>query len=232
MVAVLTQIVRPLDKRNLAVLIGAFNRVAGIECNPEQIIADAEASGHSYLASWCSAAAAKSVLLAFVGELVGAGANFRTVITKLIEALGGGVAGDETEIDFAEDRTAWIELTNDINRNVGRQLPLDQFLQELQLRSKEPSPKHGTVTLMTVHGAKGREFECVYLVGLAEDVLPSFQSQQKGDKSPEMEEERRNCFVAITRAKECLILSRANRYRGWQKVPSRFLVEMGLARAA
>ena len=174
----------------------------------------------------------KSVLLTFVGELVGADANFRPIITRLIEALGGGVAGDETEIDFAEDRTAWIELLNDINRNVGRQLPLDQFLQELQLRSKEPSPKPGTVTLTTVHGAKGREFDCVYLVGLAEDVLPSFQSKQKGDKSPEMEEERRNCFVAITRTKECLILSRADRYRGWQKLPSRFLVEMGLARAA
>ena len=236
MVAILTQLVRPLDRRNFAVLIGAFNRIAGIECNPEQIIADAEASGHSYLASWCSAAAAalphspKAVLLVLVGELVGAGTNFKLVITKLIEALGKGGAGDETEIDFAEDRTAWIELSNDMDRNVGRQLPLDQFLQELQLRSKEPSPKPGTVTLMTVHGAKGREFDCVYLAGLAEDVLPSFQSKQRGDKSPEMEEERRNCFVAITRAKECLILSRAERYRGWQKLPSRFLVEMGLAR--
>jgi DNA helicase-2/ATP-dependent DNA helicase PcrA len=126
----------------------------------------------------------------------------------------------------------WNELSNDINRTVGRQLPLDQLLQELQLRSKEPTPNPGTVALITVHGAKGREFDCVYLVGLAEDVLPSFQSKQKGDKSPEMEEERRNCFVAITRAMECLILSRAERYRGWQKEPSRFLVEMGLARAA
>jgi DNA helicase-2/ATP-dependent DNA helicase PcrA len=59
--------------------------------------------------------------------------------------------------------------------------------------------------------------------------MPSYHSRQKGDQSPEMEEERRNCFVAITRAKECLILSRAARYRGWRKAPSRFLVEMGLA---
>ncbi|MCC6715784.1 MAG: ATP-dependent helicase [Gammaproteobacteria bacterium] len=84
---------------------------------------------------------------------------------------------------------------------------------------------------MTVHGAKGREFDFVYVIGLAEDTMPSYQSRQKGDSSPEMEEERRNCFVAITRAKESLILSRANSYRGYPKQPSRFLVEMGFVQA-
>jgi DNA helicase-2/ATP-dependent DNA helicase PcrA len=82
---------------------------------------------------------------------------------------------------------------------------------------------------MTIHGAKGREFDLVYVIGLAEDVMPSFQSRKKGDTSPEMEEERRNCFVAITRAKEGLVLSRAEQYRGWKKSPSRFLIEMELA---
>jgi DNA helicase-2/ATP-dependent DNA helicase PcrA len=81
---------------------------------------------------------------------------------------------------------------------------------------------------MTIHGAKGKEFKHVYLIGLVEDELPSFQSKQKGDSSPEMEEERRNCFVAITRAIETLTLSYAQRYRGWPKEPSRFLFEMGL----
>jgi len=52
--------------------------------------------------------------------------------------------------------------------------------------------------------------------------------KQKGDKSPELEEERRNCFVAITRTIRTLTLSYAERYRGWQKQPSRFLYEMGL----
>ena len=86
------------------------------------------------------------------------------------------------------------------------------------------------LTLMTIHGAKGKEFD--FVIGLAEDIMPSFQSLKKGDTSPEMEEERRNCFVAITRAKECLILSHAEQYRGWRKRPSRFLVEMGFATEA
>jgi DNA helicase-2/ATP-dependent DNA helicase PcrA len=70
---------------------------------------------------------------------------------------------------------------------------------------------------MTIHGAKGREFDFVYVIGLAEDIMPSFQSKKKGDESPEMEEERRNCFVAITRTKECLVLSRARSYRAGSK---------------
>ena len=82
---------------------------------------------------------------------------------------------------------------------------------------------------MTIHAAKGREFDFVYVIGLAQDIMPSFQSKKKGDQSPEMEEERRNCFVAITRTRECLVLSRAESYRGWSKEPSRFLNEMQLA---
>jgi DNA helicase-2/ATP-dependent DNA helicase PcrA len=65
-------------------------------------------------------------------------------------------------------------------------------------------------------------------VGLAEDELPSFQSIKKGDESREMQEERRNCFVAITRAQDTLTLTYAGKYFGWPKKPSRFLREMEL----
>jgi DNA helicase-2/ATP-dependent DNA helicase PcrA len=152
-------------------------------------------------------------------------------VEKILAEFAVLLKDPDAESDLAEDMAAWKELTRDIYGHIGKNAPLDQFLQELQLRSKEPSPKADTVTLMTVHGAKGKEFDFVYVIGLAEDVMPSFQSRQKGDSSPEMEEERRNCFVAITRTKECLVLSRATSYRGWTKAPSRFLLEMGLLAA-
>jgi DNA helicase-2/ATP-dependent DNA helicase PcrA len=81
---------------------------------------------------------------------------------------------------------------------------------------------------MTIHAAKGTEANYVYLIGMAEDNIRSFQGIKKGDDSPEMEDERRNCFVAITRTKEELTLSTASSYRGWSKQPSRFLKEMAL----
>ena len=52
-------------------------------------------------------------------------------------------------------------------------------------------------------------------------------SVEKGSGGAVLEEERRGCFVAVTRARKHPILSRALRYRGWSKAPSRFLVEMG-----
>jgi DNA helicase II / ATP-dependent DNA helicase PcrA len=213
MVAVLTQAVRPLDQRNFAVLVDAFNRIAGLECSSEEIVAEAEASGRSYFASWlgvvvelCKEGSIKA-LVDLAGRLSTPIVDYKAIVTNLIEEFRKVTADGEGQIDLEEDATAWRELAGDIARNVGRNIGLDQFLQELQLRSKEPSPKPQTVTLMTVHAAKGREFDYVYLIGLAEDVLPSYQARQKGDQSPEMEEERRNCFVAITRAKECLVLS-------------------------
>ena len=95
------------------------------------------------------------------------------------------------------------------------------------MRSKEPVPVPGTVSLATIHGAKGLEFDTVYLIGMAEEILPSWHSLRKQNGSAALEEERRGCFVAITRTKRRLILSRARQYKGWPKQPSRFLEEMG-----
>ena len=129
---------------------------------------------------------------------------------------------------LGEEKVVWESLLQEITGLLGSEVSLEAFLQELQMRSKEPTPAPGAVVLLTIHGAKGKEFDHVYLAGVVEDELPSFQSKKRGDKSPEMEEERRNCFVAITRARQSLTISFAEHYRGWPKEPSRFLFEMGL----
>ncbi len=230
LVACLVQTARPLDRRNMTVLIDAFNRFAGIQVDVSQVLSDAEASGAAYLRVWAESAKREvadpeqSKLINAAGQLEATSA--KKIADEMIAEFGGRTS--ENDPDLSEDLAAWREISSDIGKHFGRNITLDEFLQQLQLRSKDPSPGANTVTLMTVHGAKGREFDFVYLIGLAEDILPSYQSRQKGDGSPEMEEERRNCFVAITRAKEALVLSRANSYRGWTKQPSRFLVEMGL----
>ncbi len=238
LVACLTQVLRPLDKRNISILIEAFNRIAEIDVAVAQVNADAEATGESYFNVWLQSAARKTgnspgeIFRKLMERLALDPSAAKQTIENVIGEFELSLTDHHTDPDLSEDLRAWREISRDIARHFGQNIPLDQFLQQLQLRSKEPSPQPGTVTLMTVHGAKGREFDIVYVIGLAEDIMPSYQSRQKGDDSPEMEEERRNCFVAITRAKECLILSRADQYRGWQKQPSRFLVEMDLAQSA
>ena len=152
-----------------------------------------------------------------------------------IVVLDGWLTDDAPDDDepagfsaLRNDRAAWHALSAEVGRAIGVPSDPERFLQELDLRSKEPPVSPNTVPVMTIHGSKGNEFDHVYLAGLAEDVLPSFQSREKGDRSPEFEEERRNCYVAVTRCQQTLTLSYAERYSGWAKAPSRFLREMGL----
>lgn len=233
LVGCLRQVSRPLDKRIFAALVDSFNRASGQNILVGQVLADSEASGQGYAKTWQDMVRTlkllerPSRLFGFAIQIFEIPSKAKAIVDEAIAILECLEEGGETNVDLLEDIGVWRQLSREIGRHLGSGAPLEQFLQELQLRSKEPAPAAGSVTLMTVHAAKGREFDTVYLIGLAEDILPAFQSCQKGDLSPEMEEERRNCFVAITRAKECLILSRARKYRGWAKKPSRFLVEMG-----
>ncbi|TPI29248.1 ATP-dependent helicase [Mesorhizobium sp. B3-1-9] len=231
LVAVLSQLAHPLDRRNFGVLVEAFNRMTDTSTAVAQLLADAETSGRSYLDTWLLNVGADQPLgqlLSALRDTIGGSKSVRQFIDQATAIFEETSKAFDRATDLAEDVKAWKSLSSDIGRHIGRNAPLDQFLQELQLRSKEPAPKSGSVTLMTIHSAKGREFDNVFVVGLAEDVMPSYLSRQKGDTSPEMEEERRSCFVAITRTKESLVLSWADYYNGWAKAPSRFLVEMEL----
>ena len=107
---------------------------------------------------------------------------------------------------------------------------LSDFLQEVSLMTgtdNSQAAEGGAVTLMTVHLAKGLEFNAVFVTGLEEGLFPINR-----DDSDEMEEERRLCYVAMTRAREKLFMTYAQRRRTYGKmyenVPSRFLFECGL----
>ncbi len=129
---------------------------------------------------------------------------------------------------YREETNTWHQLVNEISTQHGKQkVTLNLFLQELDLRSKSPLPPKDAIPCLTIHASKGMEFDHVYLIGMVEDQLPSWAALKKGGDSREMQEERRNCFVAITRAQETLTLTYSSRTLGWQKEPSRFLYEMG-----
>ena len=234
LVALLQQSLRPQDKLNMMILVESFNRLSNTSLQADQVVTEADVIGIGYLAHWHTTARGLQLdptnasLLQIAGALVGSAASFREVTKKLIVEFEKGIAANQIESDLSEDHAAWREMQREISNSVGKDISLDQFLQELQLRSKEPTPTSATVRLMTIHGSKGREFDFVFVIGLAEEIMPSYQSLKKGENSAELEEERRNCFVAITRTKECLVLTRANTYKGYSKSPSRFLSEMGL----
>ena len=111
-------------------------------------------------------------------------------------------------------------------RREGARSDLRSYLNRLSLdtREEEDGPSPARVTLLTLHGAKGLEFRTVFLVGMEEGFLPHGGMQGEPQN---LEEERRLCYVGITRARQELILTRAvSRFRRGREVPrtpSRFL---------
>ena len=109
-------------------------------------------------------------------------------------------------------------------------IQIDEWLQNIALLTdmdNEKPEEFNKVTLMTVHSAKGLEFEYVYIAGLEENLFPSLMSLG----SPEgLEEERRLFYVALTRAKRAAVLSFAESRFKWGEMtfsrPSRFLGEI------
>lgn len=108
-------------------------------------------------------------------------------------------------------------------------ISLDDFLSEISLVSdvEEYKNNDNVVTLMTVHSSKGLEFEYVFVIGLEEGIFPHTNSLMDNDG---LEEERRLCYVAITRAKKQLWLINARRRTIYgmdsNNPPSRFIAEI------
>jgi len=105
---------------------------------------------------------------------------------------------------------------------------LTKFLEELSLRTTaEEQPHVPSVKLMTLHNSKGLEFDVVFLVGLEEDLFPHINTK---DDAKAIEEERRLCYVGMTRAKRHLYLCSTTYRFMWGTArfmrPSRFLKEI------
>ena len=228
LVACLKQIDRPLDRRNMAVLVEAFGRFAPSPLDWDGLVSRSESDGLTPFRVWTDAVreAGMPRPVAEVVDVIADLSAGNVKLTAAIERILGHFDDNDPDDDLKDDLNAWRRIQREI-RDAQGFATLDRFLQELQLRSKEPAPAPGTVSLTTIHGAKGQEFETVYLIGMAEEILPSWHSLKKGSGSAALEEERRGCFVAVTRTGKRLILSRARHYRGWRKEPSRFLEEMG-----
>ena len=109
-------------------------------------------------------------------------------------------------------------------------LTLPDYLEEVALMSSaDTSSDTEKVTLMTIHAAKGLEFPVVFMVGMEEGIFPHSRVYEAGPS--ELEEERRLCYVGMTRARQELHLSYASSrlqfgQRGYN-APSRFLSDMG-----
>ena len=161
----------------------------------------------------------------------------------------GGAATTAELLKFLIDRTGYIkilededtpeaysrienlrELVNAAMDSRDRGETLDQFLDHAALVSDaDQYDERAQITLMTLHAAKGLEFPLVVLAGMEEGLFPNARTLIEPDA---IEEERRLCYVGMTRAMDTLVLTRAVYRRRWgtdlpeASVPSRFLEEV------
>jgi len=224
--------IRPHDKQRLRHLTVEANRFASaLSLNPDDLMAEAEASRESHLEVWARAAGRVCDPLAgqlsrTARNLLEARREWRSIMAESISYLKQSEPTGEGAIgDAEEDCTLWAEDSQHILAEHGESIDLPAFMQSMAIRSRNQRVASGTVRLTTIHGAKGLEFDRVWVIGLAESIIPSFQAIQE-NSSEGIEEERRNLFVAITRTKSELTLSYPKRENGWPREPSRFLMEM------
>ena len=101
------------------------------------------------------------------------------------------------------------------------------LIADIDMMETDETDKTNIVTMMTLHSAKGLEFPFVFIVGMEEGYMPH---QRSIDSEESVEEERRLCYVGITRAEEQLFLLHARSRRTWSsteyRVPSRFIEEI------
>ena len=161
----------------------------------------------------------------------------RLPVSQLLETLARDLSGQPSRKDRSTTAEAEARRTEDLAAlvAVARRWDADgggslgEFLDTLVLSDDDPGAPAATQVLgLTLHAAKGLEFDTVVIVGAEEGLLPHYRHTV-----PEaLAEERRLCYVGMTRARERLILSVARMRRLWGDVvfraPSRFLREAGL----
>lgn len=133
------------------------------------------------------------------------------------------------DMERFENLSEFKRIATEYERNLGENITLKEFINHISLQSEDDNEDNADmVKLMTIHAAKGLEFPNVFVVGFSEGIFPSYKSIEER-KEMGLEEERRLCYVAITRAEKRLFLLDSEGYtqNGAQKLPSRFLKEIG-----
>jgi DNA helicase-2/ATP-dependent DNA helicase PcrA len=163
------------------------------------------------------------------------------LIRQLIDSVGYQRELERLYDDEQERESRWDAVQEVVNalatyeqRSRSRDVSLSGFLADIALLGrefeddKEHQLRRSAITLMTLHCAKGLEFPHVYLVGMEEGILPHRRSVQEAGAA--IDEERRLCYVGITRAQERLTFSLALTRHKWGKPretdASRFLYEL------
>jgi DNA helicase-2/ATP-dependent DNA helicase PcrA len=162
-----------------------------------------------------------------LAELVTTASDFDDEVAP---APGASLTGMPAQGGGAEDARDEGEGEGEGADDGDRPPTIEGFLERIALSSPGDQTASEQVVLMTIHIAKGLEWPVVFLTGLEDGLFPSLREREGTSEDAALEEERRLAYVAITRAREQLVLSRARIRRVWGEMrmqdPSRFLDDL------
>jgi DNA helicase-2/ATP-dependent DNA helicase PcrA len=165
-------------------------------------------------------------------DVIAQGASVAETIIQVVDRSGLRAKLEADESAESRDRldnlAELVTIASDFDDESEQPQSVDAFLERIALAA--PSDQEASaeaVVLMTIHIAKGLEWPVVFLTGMEDGLFPSLRERDGVSEDAALEEERRLAYVAITRARERLVLSHARTRRVWGEIrlqgPSRFL---------
>jgi len=186
-------------------------------------------------------AAPRKKLLAFVElldglkDVIAQGASVAETIIQVVDRSGLRAKLEADESSESRDRldnlAELVTIASDFDEESDEAQSIDGFLERIALTAPaDESSQSEAVVLMTIHIAKGLEWPVVFITGLEDGLFPSLREREGVNEDAALEEERRLAYVAITRARQRLVLSHARTRRVWGEIrmqgPSRFLDDL------
>lgn len=203
------EVISNVDLKSIGLNSGAVNKIIGFRTLIEEFIQDNESGSNAYE----------------LGQLI---YNRTGLLAQFAyESTPESISRHENLSEIMSGLKDFVDIKTQTGEGKG---DMQSFLSEIMLatdQDENEEDEQSKVTLMTVHAAKGLEFNHIYIVGVEEDLFPAAMSQTS---MYEVEEERRLLYVAITRAKDtCTITYATSRFRNGQTAltsPSRFIADI------
>jgi DNA helicase-2/ATP-dependent DNA helicase PcrA len=174
-------------------------------------------------------------LLDGLRDVIAQGASVAETIIQVVDRSGLRAKLEADESTESRDRldnlAELVTLASDFDEESEEAQTVDGFLERIALTApSDQSANTDAVVLMTIHIAKGLEWPTVFITGMEDGLFPSLREREGVNEDAALEEERRLAYVAITRARERLVLCHARTRRVWGEIrmqgPSRFLEDL------
>jgi DNA helicase-2/ATP-dependent DNA helicase PcrA len=168
-------------------------------------------------------------------DVIQQGASVAETIIQVVDRSGLRAKLEADESSESRDRldnlAELVTLASDFDEESEEPQSVEAFLERIALSApSDQSATQESVVLMTIHIAKGLEWPVVFITGMEDGLFPSMREREGVNEDAALEEERRLAYVAITRARNRLVLTHARTRRVWGEIrlqgPSRFLDDL------